>query len=42
VFAAVTGFLAIKLLLNFVRRGRLVMFSYYTWFVGLLVLVLSL
>jgi undecaprenyl-diphosphatase len=41
-FAALTGYLAIKLLLNFVRKGRLVIFSYYTWFVGLLVLVLGL
>mgnify|MGYP001352865530 CR=1 FL=1 len=39
--AAVTGYAAIRLLLQVVRRGRLVWFSYYTWIVGLLVLILS-
>jgi len=39
--AAVTGYGAIRLLLQVVRRGRLVWFSYYTWAVGLLVLILS-
>jgi len=39
--AAVTGYLAIRLLLEVVRRGRLVWFSYYTWLIGILVLILS-
>jgi len=41
VFAAVTGYLAIRLLLSFIRKGRLVIFAYYTWFVGLIVLLLA-
>lgn len=41
VVAAVVGYVAIKLLLSFVRCGRLGYFSYYTWFVGLLVVLLS-
>lgn len=36
--SAFTGYFAIRLLLQFVRRGRLIVFSYYTWFVGLLVI----
>ena len=39
--AGLTGYLAIRMLLSVVRRGRLVWFSYYTWFVGILVLVLA-
>lgn len=39
--SAGTGYLAIHLLLNLIRRGKLVWFSYYTWFVGALVVVLS-
>lgn len=38
--AAISGYFAIKLLLEFVRKGKLVVFSYYTWFVGLLVIFL--
>ncbi|NLM25712.1 MAG: undecaprenyl-diphosphate phosphatase [Firmicutes bacterium] len=38
--SAIVGYLAIKLLLKFVRQGRLIIFSYYTWAVGLLVLFL--
>ncbi|HOB08116.1 MAG: undecaprenyl-diphosphate phosphatase [Limnochordia bacterium] len=41
VTAAVSGYFAIRLLLNFVRRGRLTVFSYYTWIVGLIVLLLA-
>ncbi len=40
--SGVTGYFAIKLLLNILRRRNLVIFSYYTWFVGLLVVFLSL
>lgn len=39
--AAVTGYLAIRLLLSFVRRGKLTAFAYYTWFVGLIVLLFA-
>jgi len=39
--AGVTGYLAIHLLLAVVRRGRLVWFSYYTWLVGILVLLFA-
>lgn len=39
--SAITGYLAIHLLLDLVKRGKLVWFSYYTWFVGTLVIVLS-
>lgn len=40
--AFVFGYLALRLLLTVVRRGRLSIFSYYCWFVGSLGLVLSL
>ncbi len=40
VVSAITGYFAIKLLLQFVRRGRLIVFSYYTWAVGLLIVLL--
>jgi undecaprenyl-diphosphatase len=39
--SAVTGYMAIRLLLSLIKRGRLVWFSYYTWFVGVLVVLLS-
>jgi len=39
--SAVTGYLTIHLLLNLIRRGKLVWFSYYTWFVGTVVVVLG-
>ena len=42
VSSAITGYLAIRFFLTLVRRGRLVWFSYYTWFVGALVIVLHL
>lgn len=38
--SAITGYLAIKLLLSFIKQGRLIVFSYYTWAVGLLVILL--
>ncbi len=41
VASAVTGYLTIRLLLNLIKRGKLVWFSYYTWFVGTVVVVLS-
>jgi undecaprenyl-diphosphatase len=41
IFAAAAGYLAIRLLLSTIRRGRLVYFVYYTWFVGLMVLLLA-
>lgn len=39
--SAVTGYLAIHLLLDLIKRGKLVWFSYYTWFIGTLVILLS-
>lgn len=42
VAAAVTGYLAIHLLLDAVKKGRLTWFSYYTWAVGALVIALHL
>ncbi|HKM43243.1 MAG TPA: undecaprenyl-diphosphatase UppP [Limnochordia bacterium] len=38
--AALTGYLAIHFLLDLVKRGKLVWFSYYTWIVGALVIIL--
>lgn len=40
VAAAVTGYLSINFFLKLVKQGKLVWFSYYTWFVGALVIVL--
>lgn len=42
VASALTGYFAIRFFLNLVRKGRLVWFSYYTWIVGGLVIVLHL
>ncbi len=39
--SAITGFFAIKLLLQLVRKNRLLIFAYYTWFVGLIVVFLN-
>lgn len=41
VVAAITGYIALKLLLKVVRRGRLHWFAYYCWAVGLAALVWS-
>ncbi len=40
VVSALTGFAAIKLLMLVVRRGRLTWFSYYTWTMGTLLLLI--
>lgn len=40
--SALTGYLAIRFFLNMVRQGKLIWFSYYTWSVGVLVIVLHL
>lgn len=42
VASALTGYFAIHLLLEIVKKGKLVWFSYYTWFIGALVIILSL
>ncbi|HHW11030.1 MAG TPA: undecaprenyl-diphosphate phosphatase [Firmicutes bacterium] len=42
VISAITGYLAIRLLLHLVQRGRLIFFSYYTWLVGLFTIIYSL
>lgn len=39
--AGISGYFAINLFLRFLRRGSLRVFSYYTWIVGLLVIVLT-
>jgi undecaprenyl pyrophosphate phosphatase UppP len=38
----VTGYFAIHVLLDLVKKGRLVWFSYYTWAAGALVVILHL
>lgn len=40
--SAITGYLAIHFFLSLVKKGKLVWFSYYTWLVGSLVVVLHL
>lgn len=42
ILAAITGYLAIKILLQVVRKGKLSWFAYYTWAVGALIIVLRL
>jgi len=42
VAAAVSGYFAIRTLLHFLRAGRLRLFSYYTWVMGLLVIAVEL
>jgi len=42
VSAAVTGYLAIRFFLRLVRRGKLIWFSYYTWLVGAVVIIVHL
>ncbi len=37
--AAVSGYIAIKLVLRFLRSGRLSVFSYYCWAVGIITLI---
>lgn len=39
--SAVTGYLAIRFFLDLLRRGKLVWFSYYTWVIGGLVILLQ-
>lgn len=40
--SAFTGYIAIHFLLDLVRKGKLIWFSYYTWFIGVLVVILHL
>lgn len=40
--AGLTGYVAIRFLLDLVKKGRLIWFSYYTWLVGALILVMQL
>jgi undecaprenyl-diphosphatase len=37
--AAISGYLAIKLVMKLVRKGRLSVFSYYCWGVGIVTLI---
>jgi undecaprenyl-diphosphatase len=37
--AAISGYLAIKIVMKMVRKGRLSVFSYYCWIVGALTLI---
>lgn len=39
--AAISGYFAIKYLLHILRKGRLSIFSYYCWTIGLLILLLA-
>ena len=39
--SALTGSVAIRILLNLIKQGRLILFSYYTWALGLLVIFWS-
>lgn len=39
--SAITGFLAIKWLLRIISRGRLYLFSYYCWAIGILTLIIA-
>lgn len=38
IVSGITSYLAIRLFLRFVRRGRLAPFAYYTWFLGAIML----
>lgn len=38
--AALTGYMAIHFLLDLVKKGKLVWFSYYTWIIGAVVIIL--
>ncbi len=42
IISGITGYLAIRILFRFLRKGRLIVFSYYTWSVGSLVIAISL
>lgn len=39
IFSAISGIIAIKWLVNFLKKGKLHYFSFYCWFLGLLVLI---
>lgn len=39
--SAITGYFAIRFLLELIKKGKLIWFSYYTWLVGALVIVLN-
>lgn len=39
--SAITGYFAIRFLLELIKKGKLVWFSYYTWFMGALVIILN-
>lgn len=39
--SAVTGYFAIHFLLEIIKKGKLIWFSYYTWFIGALVILVS-
>ena len=38
VLAAVSGYLALRVLLEIIKKGRLDYFAYYCWLVGLIVI----
>ncbi|MEW6686261.1 MAG: undecaprenyl-diphosphate phosphatase [Candidatus Edwardsbacteria bacterium] len=40
IIAAISGYLAIKLVLNFIKKGKFEWFAYYCWTIGILGLVL--
>lgn len=41
VVAAVTGYLAIKYLLHVLKKGSLMVFAYYCWILGVLIIILA-
>ncbi|MTI60652.1 MAG: undecaprenyl-diphosphate phosphatase [Firmicutes bacterium] len=41
VVAAVTGYLAIKYLLHVLKKGSLIVFAYYCWILGVLIIILA-
>jgi len=41
ILSFVTGYIALKILLSFINRGKLHNFSYYCWFIGIISIVIS-
>lgn len=40
--ATISGFIAIKSMISFIKREKLYYFSYYTWTIGLIIIIISL
>ncbi|ACL69631.1 undecaprenyl-diphosphatase UppP [Halothermothrix orenii] len=41
IFAALSGYFAIKYLLYILRKGKLTVFAYYCWIVGIMIIILA-